>query len=262
MQSTAATYWDKIARDWKNHVPHPLWRKLSDGICQKLLAETVTFLPGQRILKTDVFDEAVADGVFALLEKRFEKIVGCDISWNALSMAKERFPHVDYVKADVCHIPFADKSFDWVLSLSTLDHFASLQEIENALREINRVLKPHGGLILTLDNLANPFVYVRNFLPTHLLIKTGIVPYSVGCTFRPGQLCHLMARSGFEVDRCQSIFHSPRVLAIPLINWIGNHGSPSLQQKALNWLKKMEVMDQWPTRFITGHLIAATAHKN
>ena len=43
------------------------------------------------------------------------------------------------VGADVCRLPFADQSFDLVLSNSTLDHLESLSELAGALAELRRV---------------------------------------------------------------------------------------------------------------------------
>ncbi len=62
-------------------------------------------------------------------------------------------------------LPFPDGAFDRVFSNSTLDHFDSRDDIREALRELARVLHPEGELLLTLDNLANPVVRLRNALP-------------------------------------------------------------------------------------------------
>ncbi|MGA9812629.1 MAG: class I SAM-dependent methyltransferase, partial [Terriglobales bacterium] len=55
----------------------------------------------------------------------------------------------DYYRGDLNHLPFADASFDVVVSLQSfqyLDHPAA------AIRQIARVLKPGGHFLLTVPN--------------------------------------------------------------------------------------------------------------
>src|SRR5204863_8026948 len=66
---------------------------------------------------------------------------------------------------DVRALPFADGSFDVVVSTSTLDHFQARADIDTALRELHRVLASDGLAVVTLDNPWNPLVALRNALP-------------------------------------------------------------------------------------------------
>ena len=86
---------------------------------------------------------------------------------------------------------------------STLDHFRSHSEIVTSLRELLRVLRPGGQLLLTLDNPANPLVGLRNALPFGLLHRLRIVPYYVGATCGPRGLRRLLPQVGFEVLESQ-----------------------------------------------------------
>jgi SAM-dependent methyltransferase len=259
--SETSVYWDHIARSWESRVPQRLWRKYSDTVCQSLLDRHL--LPGQqrRALKTDVFDEAVACGILSFLASRCNEVIGCDISSQVIRMAKQRNSGALFVAADVRGFPFIGESFDLVVSLSTLDHLDSVSAILQALHEIFRILKPGGKLILTLDNLANPIVALRNLLPFQMLHRIGIVPYSVGATCGPRRLKSLMIRSGFKVEEMRSGFHSPRVLAIPIVEWIDKHFGAATKQKALSTLMRFEGLENWPTRYLTGHLIIAIAKK-
>ena len=66
--------------------------------------------------------------------------------------------------------------------LSTLDHFEDAAQIEVALGELHRVLRPGGHLVLTLDNPANPLIRLRNALPEAWARRTGLSPFAVGAT--------------------------------------------------------------------------------
>ena len=83
-----------------------------------------------------------------------------------------------------------------------------------ALRELRRVLAAGGTLVVSLDNLANPLVAVRNALPFRWLHGIGLVPHYVGATCRPRELQRLLAGAGFDVNATTAIMHVPRVIAL------------------------------------------------
>jgi len=63
-----------------------------------------------------------------------------------------RFTHRPVLlRGDALRLPFADASFDAVMSISSIEHFASSGA---AIAEMARVLKPHGDLVLSADSLA------------------------------------------------------------------------------------------------------------
>jgi len=259
--STPSVYWDHIARSWESRIRQRLWRIYNDAVCQNLLGKHI--LPGvqQRALKTDVFDEAVAKGVLSFLASRCNEVIGCDVSSHVIKMARQRNSNACFITADVRGFPFARESFDWVVSLSTLDHLENVSEILRGLCEIFRILKPGGKLFLTLDNLANPIVALRNFLPFPMLHRMRILPYSIGTTCGPNRLRGLLIEAGFKIREVHSGFHCPRVLAIPIVEWIDRHAGNNAKQKTLNTLMRFEKLENWPTRFLTGHLIVAIADK-
>ena len=55
------------------------------------------------------------------------------------------------VRGDALRLPFADASFDAVMSISSIEHFASASA---AVTEMARVLKVDGDLVLSADSLA------------------------------------------------------------------------------------------------------------
>src|SRR5574341_1753589 len=104
-------------------------------------------------------------------------VFGIDLSLLTVRAAKLRHHGLKATGADVRHLPFADGVFDVIVSNSTLDHFESSDEIISSLQELHRVLRTGGQLLLTLDNLANPLISLRNVLPFGLLNRLNIVPY-------------------------------------------------------------------------------------
>jgi len=75
-------------------------------------------------------------------------ITGVDISDKMLEVARSKFPDRDrlkFLKASADLLPFPDSSFDFVITASAFHYFDSPIE---ALREMRRVLKPNGKLII------------------------------------------------------------------------------------------------------------------
>src|SRR3954451_4969220 len=63
--------------------------------------------------------------------------VGVDESADQLRVARERFPDVEFVRADAGTVPFADASFD--AAISTFTH-TDFEDFAAAMREVMRVL--------------------------------------------------------------------------------------------------------------------------
>jgi SAM-dependent methyltransferase len=74
-------------------------------------------------------------------------VVGCDLSFGMLQAVS----HDALVNADVMALPFASKSLDVVLAPHML---YEVSDVESALLEVRRVLKP-GGALLAVTNGAN-----------------------------------------------------------------------------------------------------------
>jgi ubiquinone/menaquinone biosynthesis C-methylase UbiE len=166
-------YWESVAAGWWKVRDQALWCDHSDAINLKLLAR---WLPKRRVsflLKTDVFDEAFGEGVYPTLASKAKRLISMDISVPTLQPARARYLDMRAVKADVRCLPFADGAFDIIVSNSTLDHFKSHDQILESLHELRRTLLPGGQLLLTMDNLANPAVWLRNSLPFRWLNRLG-----------------------------------------------------------------------------------------
>ena len=154
---------------------------------------------------------------------------------------------------------FADSAFDLVVSNSTLDHFQTRQELIASMRELNRVTRPGGELVLTLDNKANPVVALRNALPFHWLRRVRIVPYYVGVTCGPRGLRRLLEETNWELREMDAILHCPRFLMVHVSQFLVRRAGAEAQRRFLTWLARFEGLARWPTRYLTGYFVAARA---
>lgn len=250
-------YWDAAAAGW-GAGRQRLWRAHSDAVNRRLLESWLIGGVG-RVLKTDAFDEAMGEGLLPALAPRATRLVAQDLSPVVLRRAVDRCPGLVGVVADARALPFGGDAFDTVVSISTLDHFESVDELRLALAELGRILKPSGRLVVTLDNPANPLVAVRNALPFRLLRLLRLVPYRVGATVGRRRLERLLVEVGFRVHAVEAVLHCPRVAAVAAAAPLGRVRRESVARLFLRWLMGWERLRRWPTRFATGHFVAALA---
>lgn len=79
------------------------------------------------------------------------RLAGADINATALEKARENVPGADLRRAGAENLPFPDGHFDYVTCIEVLEHLpADLRSA--AFREMYRVLKPGGRLILTVPH--------------------------------------------------------------------------------------------------------------
>jgi SAM-dependent methyltransferase len=261
VRSQASDYWDSVLEGWEPDSAHRLWRAHSDAVNIGLLRR---WLPprAERLLKTDLFDEAVGAGLYPELARHAGHVVGIDLSPAAVRAAARRYPGLDGQVADVLALPFATASFDVIVSNSTLDHFESTSTLCAALGELGGSLARGGQLIITLDNRTNPIVAVRTsrlFGPLH---RIGVIPYYVGATYGCRGLAKVLAEAGFEVTAMTAIMHCPPQLAAHKTARAqrGNADSET-ERDHLRRVLRFEAMERWPTRHLTGHFVAASAIK-
>jgi SAM-dependent methyltransferase len=259
-----------MAGVWLERPDGGLWRRHSDAVNRRLVER---WLPGSldSVLKTDLFDEAVSEGLAPSLLERAVRLVGIDVSTEIADAARARHPRVETVVADVRALPFDDATFDAVVSNSTLDHFDDEREIAVAIAELARVLCPGGLLVLTLDNPLNPVLALGKALPRTTLNRTwralgrpaarvGLAPYYVGATLGREELRKVVRAAGLDVRAETTLIHAPRLVAV-VVAALLERRSPAAQSRFLGLLAAFEALGRTPARRFTAHLNALLAEK-
>lgn len=235
-----------------------LWRRHSDTVNRRLVDQWLQGRRFERVLKTDLWDEAVADGVAPALASHAREVHGVDVASLTVASAVARHPWLHAITADVRDLPVDEGAYDAVLSLSTLDHLPGLGAVEQALGELRRVLRPGGELLITFDNRANPAVAVRNALPSRVRRATGLVPYPVEVALGRRGLVRLMRRAGLEMLDVTAALHCPRVLSVRSAARADRRGMAAADRLAVRLLR-WEALEALPTRQITGHFVVVRA---
>jgi ubiquinone/menaquinone biosynthesis C-methylase UbiE len=101
-----------------------------------------------------VLDVACGTGYGAgfMADNGSSKVVGVDISMEAVDYARERFGKnnkANFICTDAIRLPFVDDAFDTVVSFETIEH---IRQYGRFLAECRRVLKEDGQLICSTPN--------------------------------------------------------------------------------------------------------------
>lgn len=105
-----------------------------------------------------VCDAGCGCGVYSLkLAVNGFRVSGFDVSAKAVEMTKKllssrNFDGGDFETADILSAPYPDHHFDAVISRDVVDHMPLAGAIQ-AVKELYRITKPGGFLVLTLDGL-------------------------------------------------------------------------------------------------------------
>ncbi|NLB65645.1 MAG: class I SAM-dependent methyltransferase [Lentisphaerae bacterium] len=89
------------------------------------------------------------------LQDEVKELAGVDISAASIERARQENPAVRYEVYDGRHLPFGDEAFDVAILICVLHHVA-VAERAALLREVRRVLKPGGFLLVIEHNPFNP----------------------------------------------------------------------------------------------------------
>ncbi|MFH1240073.1 MAG: class I SAM-dependent methyltransferase [Candidatus Diapherotrites archaeon] len=161
-------------------------------------------------VKGKMLDVGCGDGLFTALFKRKDReIFGLDIVEKNVLLAQEKG-----IKAKKCDLncekfPFGDKLFDLVLCSEVIEH---IYDTEKFTRELNRVLKDEGKLVISVPNIAcwyNRGVLVMGQLPYYIESGSTIAfgsPLGEDVTghvkaFTKKSLIELLEFSGFKIDK-------------------------------------------------------------
>jgi SAM-dependent methyltransferase len=149
----------------------------------------------------DVLDLCCGSGSYLIdVVQSVKTAVGLDFSRSMLDAAAERIGPfrasgtVSLVEGDARSLPFADESFDTVFSIASLYH---VPEVQRAIAETARVLRPNGVAILDLGN-ATSLATMTNALSHRMYgwAKSFAIPYR--------DIVEVISKSGLTIEEHQA----------------------------------------------------------
>lgn len=98
------------------------------------------------------------------LDKNIDYL-GTDVSQNLIDVAKKRYKNQTFQKISPLQttLPFADDFFNTVYSIAVFHHFPSSKYRENVAKELYRITKKDGHIIITVWNLWQK-KYIKNII--------------------------------------------------------------------------------------------------
>ncbi|MDM7995318.1 MAG: class I SAM-dependent methyltransferase [Acidobacteriota bacterium] len=254
-----ADFWEDLGRRAQpNWYLDPLvaqWKKRDH---MKFLRRWMPGSPPARILKTDLFEEAFGED--ALLFDLFPvgMVCGMDLSASTVRQAGKKAPDARYQFSvgDLRMLPFQPGAFDFILSTSSLDHFETAREFDNALGQLIQALSPGGRLILTLDNIWNPL-----YFPLKWFSRFPWSPFPLGYAPCRARLRKAMQRRGLRILGSDCLVHNPRMLSTLLFLSVRRAFGPRADRVIAALLRTFSLADNLPSRFLTACFIAVIAEK-
>ncbi len=215
-------------------------------------------LRGKRVLKLDLWNEAINTRILHWIREQGAEAFGIDVSGVVAGRARRNASlaagELHLAQCDIRELPFLAGSFDYVYTMGTIEH---IEEYQLAVSEISRVLRPGGKAIVGVPHKWN--VFLRPLLVA-LLDRFGKYAYSPELSFSARELRDVVVRSGLSAGPRTGILSIPGILRmadlfcysrrIPL-----HHLSPLFL-----WpFDFAETRWEWPGYF--GYLIAVVAEK-
>lgn len=104
-----------------------------------------------------------------LLHNHANRIIGVDISQELIDLAhgvatKKNLGKVSFLHYDGYHLPFPDNSIDGVFEWDVMHH---VDDLDQVIPEIFRVLKPGGSFIGMEPNVYNPLMSIYHYRREH-----------------------------------------------------------------------------------------------
>lgn len=209
------------------------------------------------MLKTDLFEEAHgADELLSAFPAN-GTIVGMDLVPETASRARGRMTaSVRCLVSDVRHMALAAGSVSLVFSNSTLDHFELAGDLEASIRELVRVLRPGGVMIVTLDNPRNPLYRLLKWVT-----RRGWSPITLGHTVSRRQLADLMRGAGLEIVGWRVLIHNPRLASTAMFILLRRALGRRADGPIRFLLAAFERLGRLPTRERTACFVAVCGRK-
>ena len=138
-----------------------------------------------------------------------ENAYGIDQSDVAIEFLKKKLPKANLEQGDIFSLKFNDDTFDYVLMMEVIEH---LEDPLKVLKEVERVLKPNGELIISFPNYINfPWLIVR-ILSEKLNKPNWIILQPVDKIYTTINIINFSKKNGLKYQKCIGSNYYPPLL--------------------------------------------------
>ena len=186
-----------------------------------------------------------------LAAEKFARVICVDISWRALEISKSKLgAKGDYRQASVLALPLQDKSVDAVLCAHVLYHIDKKNQ-EKAVKELIRVSKPRGRMVILYRNPNAPLNLLQRFLQclriNKILKKDKLYVYSYPQSWwlQFGGLCRVQILPCDVMSPNQAhVFLPSKVLRQRLFSWAAQFEEQHAHVAARLWSYSRIILDK------------------
>ncbi|MEX2343382.1 MAG: class I SAM-dependent methyltransferase [Steroidobacteraceae bacterium] len=207
------------------------------------------------------------DNHFFIAEK-FAKVVCVDISWRALAISQSKLgARSEYHKVSILALPMPDESFDAVFCAHVLYHIDKKVQ-ENAVRELIRVVKPGGRIVILYRNGGAPMNLLQRLwqacrfdwlLGTH---KLYLFSYPRSWWSQFGGSCRIEIMPTDVLSPGQlSVFLPTEALRKRFFRWVTRFEDQHPAVARRLWAYSMIVLDKLPASHTTVPASDAAGHR-
>lgn len=145
-----------------------------------------------------------------MTKKGVKEVIGIDTNEKFIKIAQEHVPKVKFLKMSVLGLNFQKSYFDLVTMLDVMEHLPKNIETR-CLKEIHRVLKPKGRLIISTPN-------------NHFLAKIFDPAWYLGHRhYSEQQLTNLLKKEDFAVTKTENkggFYEVTSMLLLYFFKWV------------------------------------------
>ena len=174
-------------------------------------------LEGLELKDSDILlDCGCGDGLYYYFLSSFSscQYYGLDLNFEniKINQANSNFLHAKFYHGNILSLPYKDGTFDKIISSETVEH---VDDDLQALKELYRVLKKGGTMLLTVPNHNYPFLWdpINRFLETiahGFHFKSGFLAGLWNQHVRlyyPDEIMKVVENAGFIVEGVQLVTH-------------------------------------------------------
>lgn len=191
LKQQALTYWHHYPQSVKNSFWQTLMLKVAKPLAKNKLGRQIPDF----VVNGSLLEIGVGRGEFLLKMRELGwKTTGIDISPVAVNYLREHY-NLNVQLANSRQLPFAANSFDIVYLSHTLEH---IHDPVVVLKEICRVLKPGGQVLITTPNIGSlgrklfGIKWAAYEPPLHVII------------YETKSLTCLLSATGFDIQSCKA----------------------------------------------------------
>jgi SAM-dependent methyltransferase len=186
-----------------------------------------------RVVATDIYGE----GGFAAREASASMLTDP----AAFAPYPYREDHLEVKSMNALDLAFADESFDIVFSLSSIEHFGGPADVKRAAREMSRVLRPGGHLVIVTECLIER--HPLDWPPLQVLIRLATLGRR--CSRATPRRRIIDAFTPAEIER-----YIVRASGLELVQPLDTEISPQSRRNLIHWVGAGELHpatgERWP----------------